>query len=372
MTFQELRRGDREGAFLHWVSVREAKALKKIPEKYWVYFNDHCSCGSENIIKMNLKSMMCCNPKCSVKQGYAIAELLSRFGVKGLKEATCSKIYEAFVSKDTALKKMGKEGILRSDSYVACLSVRWEDYPIDVAGTAKGAEFFGACQKILSGPLTFPQLVSKLAIPSVGGNGEKLAAGFVCFRELFDAIKAAGSTSEFCASRGFRSELLAYHFRTSLFDIATADSIFNRTIKPEGLVKLSVCMTGMVSLGGERCTKEEYVKRCNRLCQCNGVQLLEVKMTGAKETNPFILYSRESGDAKFVAGKRRGVVSDAFGTHPVLVHTDVFYRFIEEVVAEWEQSVGQSGLEDSVRIFPTILTTAMKRTVLAGKRMDAF
>lgn len=363
MTFHELRQNDRENAFRQWMTVREAKLLGDIPKKYWGIFEDNCECGSENIIRRNLKAVTCCDPKCPVKQGFAIAELLTRFGIKGLKEATCSKIYREFLKKDARLKEQGEPGILISNSYVAVLAVNWEDYPMEVASSAKGTEFFNACVQVREVSVTFPELVAKLAIPSIGSSAEKLTAGFRDFGQMFDAIKATGTVQQFCTNKGFFSEMVAFNFRNSLFDIATADMIFKKALRPEGMLKMNVCMTGMIFHNGKKTTKDTYIKECNNLCSVDGVQVVELKMTAAKETNPFILYSRESGDAKYLTGARRGVIQDEFGRHPVLIHTDVFYKFLEKVVLLWKQQKENLNSQTILRTFQTILSTAMKETL---------
>jgi hypothetical protein len=366
MTFEELRENDKEQAFFEWVSVTVAKRAGDIPQKYWSYFEDTCECGSDNIIKNNLKAMSCCDPKCFIKQGYAIAELLTRFGVKGLKEATCRKIYTEFKRQDQKLKESGKEGLLISDSYVAAIAVPWDRYPDEIARTVAGSDFYHACLEIVTKPVTFPKLVSKLAIPSIGSSADRLVSGIRNFDELFQTIKDEGGVAAFCSRRGFYSNLVHYNFRISLFDIATADRIFKRAVKPEGCLKLNVCMTGMIYLNGTRLTKEKYLAQCNKLCFVDNIQLVELNMTSAKETNPFILYSRESGDAKFVAGRARGVTEDdLFGQHPVLMHTDLFYKFLEKVVSTWNNGRATMKLEDLLMTFPTILKTSMQQVLSA-------
>lgn len=376
MTFWDLKQSDRENAFRQWMTVHEAKVLGDIPEKYWDFFTDTCTCGSENIIRRNLKAITCCNPKCPIKQGFALAELLTRFGVKGLKEATCSKIYKEFLKKDKHLKEQGEKGILISDSYIAALAVNWPDYPAEVAATAKGTEFFNACIQIRNMPVTFPTLVANLAIPSIGSNAEKLVAGFSDFGQLFHAVKLAGTPQQFCISRGFYSETVAFNFRNSLFDIATADAVFRNSLQPEGLMKLNVCMTGMIFHKNVKTTKDAYIKKCNSLCKIDSIQIIEVKMTTAKETNPFILYSRESSDAKYLAGLNRGVIKDEFGEHPVLLHTDTFYKFLEKVVLLWGQQKEKLGSKETLMTFQMILTTAMMETLAAeasdNKEMTVF
>ena len=97
-------------------------------------------------------------------------------------------------------------------------------------------------------------------------------------------------------------------------------------------------MTGACTLNGLRTTKEKFIATCNELCMDkSGRSVFEIKMTTAIETNPFILYSKPSGDRKFVAGTRRGRITDVFGEHEVLMKTDKFYNWLKEVMEQWNK-----------------------------------
>lgn len=340
MTFEELKAEDKEGAFGGWNTVKAAKEEGDIPERFAAYFDDLCECGSENIIKYGLTQLTCCNPRCPVKQGYALAEMFSRFGIKGLKEATCSKILSAMRAENTARTRAGKKPILVTDSYTAVLAVPFNLYPVSVGSTVKGAEFFQACCTISKGTYTFAQLVSNLAIPGIGTGAEVLLKDINSPTGLLDRIDEAGSVRAFCIERGFFAEMTAFNLRTALVDIITAGNLLQANVRKEGAVRLDICMTGVISLKGSRITKETYVKKCNELCvDRKGGQLFEIKMNTAIETNRFILFSKPSGDRKYVAGTRRGKVTDIFGTHSVLMHTDVFYSLLEEVMDRWNKDL---------------------------------
>lgn len=94
MLFDEVLKLDEKfSAFKDWMTVFQAKKEGIIPTNFHEYFEDDCQCGSENIINRDLTQLMCCNPKCKIKQGFALAEMFHRFGIKGLGSATCSSIY---------------------------------------------------------------------------------------------------------------------------------------------------------------------------------------------------------------------------------------------------------------------------------------
>lgn len=366
MDYFDLKREDGEDAFIGWEPVTVAKEVGDIPEKFHPYFADQCDCGSENIIKMNLSTVTCCDPKCPIKIGFAIAEMFTRFGVKGLQEASCRKIYRELQGENERRKRDGETPIFLADSYVSVLGVKWDDYPASVQGIAKGWEFFAACCQIIQKKLTFPKMVSMLAIPTLGAEAEELLAGISDVNQMFSLIEEAGNVRSFCESRGFHSAMTAFYFRQSLIDITTANIIFSHTLRPEGSIRINVCMTGAISFQGNRTTKEKYLQKCNELCFDGSIQLLEIKMNAAIETNPFILYSNPSSDRKFIAGKARGIVTDVFGTHPVLMHVDTFYSFLERVMQKWKEATKKNQQECFLRAMKTNLSEAL-RGVLSEK-----
>lgn len=350
MTFKEMIEDDKENAFYDWISVREAKELEIIPKEFHEYFSDTCSCDSENIIKTSRTQIMCCNPKCIVKTGYALAEMLTRFGIKGLKAATCSKIYAQLVSEDTKLKAAGKEGLFKYGSFVEAIAVPLDKYPAELRSSAKGIDFYYACNELMKERFTFPKMVANLAIPELSKDAETLFAGVNSFLDIYKELKTM-TVQEFCTKRGFQAPAVAYYLRHSLMDIAVANDLFLRVIKPEGLLHINICMTGSIRLHGASTTKDKYIKRCNELCiDKTGNALFEFKMNSAKESNAFILYSRPSGDSKYVTGERRGTITDEFGMHPVLMHTDTFYEFLERIMGLWNQ-LTESGMTDPMTEF---------------------
>ena len=86
MQFNEMRNNfDKMGAFLNFISVREAKEVGIIPDFAAEYFPERCQCGSEMILdKFSRARLQCCNPFCSVKQAYMLSEMFRRFGIKGM------------------------------------------------------------------------------------------------------------------------------------------------------------------------------------------------------------------------------------------------------------------------------------------------
>lgn len=331
-------------AYQSWVSIQEARDLKLIPEEYSGIFDTMCECGSENMIATNLRREMCCNPRCPEKEAYKLSEMFTRYGILGLGYANCKKVYGALRGYDKALKEDGKEGLFKYNTYTEVLNVPWESYPISIKGDAATWTFFSACLQIKNQPVTFPKMVEKLGLAMIGSNAEVLLDGINSFQELADGIKASGGVMRYCMSHGVHSPEVMFNFGYGLEDIAVAEFSCRSALRQAGLYKLSVCITGSVSCRGVSMTKEKFVEKCNKLCRDrSGVQLLELKNTSGPVTVPFVLYTKQSGSAKYNTGKSRGVIKDEFGEHTVLMTVTEFYDWLERGMKAWNENLEKAG-----------------------------
>lgn len=327
---------DKIHAFDSFITIAEAKKLGVIPEKYHSYFPDLCECGSENIITIDLQQPQCCDPRCKIKQSYALAELLSRYDCVGLGPAKCMKIYEALSSK------------FQRNSYLECLTVPYDDYPLSVRGYAFAEDFYQACIKIQSTVVTFPELISKLGIPHLSGKAIDLLDGINSFAELKDKILKEGGLICFCANRGVRDKMLIFWLWQNLFEIALADSICGRCIRQSGLVKQVICITGKVVYKGQRMTKKEFVRFCNSMTVTEeGVQLMEICDSSGKQTATHIIADSTASTAKYVAGKARGIETDVDGVpRSVLMTSEEYVDTIKEICDKWKKNL-QTSLKTS-------------------------
>lgn len=351
MEFAEFRSAhDKYGAYDSWVTVGEAKEQRMIPEKYWDFFPNVCECGSENIISSNLKRCTCCSPRCYVKEACKLAEMLKRLGFKGFGQATCTTVLNSLHAEDAYRRRMieqdpgcGLKPLFTYGSYVECFSVPFEDYPAQLRNLHIGVEFFQASMKAASTQLTFPQLISCLSIETLGNSAGTLLSGIGSFKELVQKINECGGLRNFCAARGVYAPQLLNSLYGSLQEIGIADCIFRKSLRREGLSRIDLCITGRMTLDGCVLTKNAFIDRLHSLCvDRDGVQLFEFRLGKARETSPFIVYSKTSGSASFNAGKRRGRVEDQFGEHPVLITADDMYALVKKYMEDWDSRL--SGL----------------------------
>lgn len=343
MTFEEMKKDhDHYDAYKDWVSVVEAKKTGLIPKKYHKYFPDTCDCGSENIIKNNLRQFTCCDPKCYQKEACQMAEFMSRSNIERLGEANCLRIISLFRSYDERLKRTGRESIFPTGSFLDIFDVPYENWPLET-GSALERDFAVAVETLKNGDVTFPELISRLGIESLGSNSLKLFDGLCCAKDLANAIDKEGGVRYFCYSRGVYAPDIINNVYESLIDIANAERLFHHSLRRQGVITLDVCVTGSSILKRASLTKSQLISILNKASIGEtGIQYFEFRLCTALQSAPFILYTNPSSSAKFRAGAARGNITDEFGEHPVLMQIDDFFDLLQKHVTEIDKEV-QNG-----------------------------
>lgn len=340
MKFIEFREThDHYGAYEEWLSVAEAKASGLIPERFIEYFPNECECGSENMIKNNLRQVTCCDPKCYLKEACCLSEFLTRSNVSGFGEATCATILEKFRAKDKRAVEQGAPTLFKTGSFLDIFDVPESDWPLDV-GSDLSHKFAVANESLRSDNITFPELISRLGINSIGGNALKLFNGISSSRQLMSEIEKSGGVKLFCYSRGAYAPDLINNLYESLIDIANAERLFHKSMRVAGLMGVDICITGSNALNGVSLTKNELVQVLNDASVGeSGQQYFEFHMCSALKSASFILYTVPSSSSKFNAGLARGNIEDFFGVHPVLMQIDEFYEFLRNKVKELDKEI---------------------------------
>lgn len=326
---------DKHHAFDNFISVAEAKDLGVIPEYYHKFFPDKCECGSENIITFNLQQPQCCNPRCIVKQSYALSEFFNRFNCKGLGPNRCYEILQSLSPR------------FMYNSYIEVLNVQEKDLPINLAQKAFSSDLLYAIYKIKTSQFTFPELVSKLAIPTLGDKSLKLLEGINSFQEFQDKIKKDGNLTTFCSKRGIYDRMVLFWIRNSAIDICIADFLLRGCIRKSGIIKIEICITGFLYLDGKRITKDEFIKRCNEEARDdNGVQLFEIIQNTAKVSAVHIIADSPSRSSKYLAGLKRGAEIDIDGVRRnVLMSSNDFINYLKELKNKWTEKRKSLQLE---------------------------
>lgn len=271
-----------------------------------------------------------------------MAEFMSRSNIERLGEASCLRIISLFRSYDERLKSAGKESIFPTGSFLDIFEVPYENWPLE-AGSALERDFAIAVETLKNGDVTFPELISRLGIESLGSNSLKLFDGLSCAKDLANAIDKEGGVRYFCYSRGVYAPDIINNVYESLIDIANAERLFHHSLRRQGVVTLDICVTGSSILKGVSLTKSQLVSVLNKASIGEtGIQYFEFRLCTALQSAPFILYTNPSSSAKFRAGAARGDIADEFGEHPVLMQIDDFFDLLQKHVTEIDKEV-QNG-----------------------------
>lgn len=294
MDFATLREKDKYGAFNEFITVAEAKRNKIISPAYWEYFSDTCLCGSERIITLNRKRMMCCDPRCYIKVYMSLLEVMNRFSCKHVGEQTCKAIV------------LYAQPFMRYNSHVEILSMD-DKHLFPETGTSRVVNFNMARQKIKSTKMNFSTMVSKLAIPEFDNMALSVLDGVANFADLTNKIKAAGGIQPFLHERGAYSASKAFYFDEFLIDIAIAEhKVFNGSLRVPGKMKIQICITGELHLEGLRVTKKQFVDLCQEIGAVRpGFQLFDIEHNTAIKTTDYLIADYPSTTEKYLTVKAR-------------------------------------------------------------------
>lgn len=404
ITFREMKEQyDKYNCFQDYVTIEHAKNIQLIPDSLARYIPNKCECGSENIITFNLKSAMCCDPKCPIKIPLRLHSLFTRFSCTGIGEATCIAAYNQIQKFNKWLLDNGKESILKTNSYVEILNLKRSEFPFEFSMSAAGSNFIDYCEYIRNKNLTFAEMIGKLGIPAIESNDQKLFRGINTFEQLRQAILADGSVANFCENRGVHDKSVWFWLFNSLEDIFVAYQIFCKNVRIPGLTEMKLCITGRLSKVGYSITKSNYALLCNKysmtkkpteilieilkenekevditviksllekwgftcdledrqytnieLCDIlaeyeksdSSIQLLEHKVTAAKNTAPYIIADYESTTDKYRTGLARGEEMGVDGKmHKVLIDSVQYLDLVKEMVNTWNSQMKQEILQ---------------------------
>ena len=300
MEFSHLLEKDRDiGAFQGYYSVSEAKISNIIPEEYHKVFEDRCECGSEWIISADLTQFMCCNPRCKIKIGYALSHMLKSFDIKYVGEATCLEIARYAYNK--LEMKSHLELLNLPDSYIST----------EITGTAF-MHFKQGIARIRESLLTFPEMISKLAIPSWDNTALKVFDGIKGVDQFIDIVASQEGKSLpeklrfFLASRSVYDPMKLFYLNEFLEDINYAEhKVFRKIVQP-GLVKFEIVPTGELYFKGTRITKDGFVRLCNEVGMITSTKrLFEVERNTKVETTSYFIADYESTSNKYLKAKER-------------------------------------------------------------------
>lgn len=296
MNFQELKELDTFNAFEEFTTVTDAKALGIIPKAYHNVFKETCECGSDFIVKKNLTTVQCCNPRCFIKLGYMLAETLSRFDVKGIGPETCIDLVK------------NKYNSLKYKSHVEFLAFTSADLP-EWLNNARGDTYLSCLYDIRQHEYSIGDLSANLAIPAFDTTIKKLLKPYSSVDELVKNISDAGGISNYLNRYGIADRQKAFYLKEFLPDLVLAEYLFAGNVRLKGMHTVSICITGYLRVDGKSMTKKAFVELLNLAGKAeDGTQLLEFNQTSAVESVPYIVADAPSTNSKYLRGKARNVL----------------------------------------------------------------
>lgn len=284
-------------AYEEFMSIKEAKEKGLLPVDYHNYFKDRCECGCEFIIKNNLTTVQCCNPRCFIKSAYRLSNLLENFGLKGVASRTCESIILSY--SDVGL----------DISHIQAFVLSLFRHPDALLGTAKLDVYKSNVTEMLERKYTFSELLSKLALPDFGTRSDKIFEGIQGIDDLLNKVKEVGSYSAFFARRGVYDEAKINSFQTYIGDIILLTSILEQNVRRQGLQHIAICITGSLAPNGIKTIKQAYIDMLNEASITkDGIQLFEFSMSSAVKSVPYIVADYKSNTSKYTEGLNRNVL----------------------------------------------------------------
>lgn len=296
MNYSEFLARDIFHAYVEFTSVKNAKENGLIPEKFHSIFPETCECGSDFIIKNNLKEIRCCNPDCYIKMAHRMSDMFTRFDCKNVKFKTCLSIVKYCINR----------GHFKVPTHTEILTVNFEDGDWYNYFGAKFYDIRNAVNKIKSSTLSLGSLISKLGIPSFGNDSEKY------FSDIGSMIEIANFGSkerirEFLVSKGIYSNEKHADFIDNLMTIAIAEENLTYRLLPPSNATLKVVITGRVSVLGKYLSRNEYLDLCNKVTIMGdgGRRLYNVVSSKALASTDYFIADSPSTSEKYIAGLNR-------------------------------------------------------------------
>lgn len=302
-------------AFEGFLPINELYKMGKIPESYRGIFKDRCECGSENIMKTNLKIMTCCNPSCRLKIAYSMEDMFKAYGCQDIGEETCKKITNYCIDK----------GLFKEPTHTEILGLT-EDLSFLIG--SRYYSLLNAIAVIKSKSLTFGDLISRLQIPGFGKECAVLFEDVNSIQDFYN-MKDTGVIN-YLSSKGIQSPGKMVTFLYHMVTIYYAELNLQAPLLKKGYFNKEVCITRNVSVDNVSYTRKEFLDLCNSIGLVNGIQLFTVSESGAVKSVDHIIADSPTNTRKYRVGLER----QSYGEKDVLITAQEYVNKLREEVQE--------------------------------------
>lgn len=283
-----------------FISIEQAKTEDIIPSVYHSCIPNTCmGCGSDLATNVNLTRIFCVDPNCTYKRAGRAIKVLNNFGIKGIGRVFCSEYFEKNPEFKSHLAILyGKRiNYYRTDRFADSDKLIQNLYNIRVT------------------PITYADLVSKLALPNLHSRAKTIFKGYNSYEEFErNVISSNLELCEFLMQYDGIDLVLADTIARTLkifkLDLVTIQKYF--IIKPASYMNVNICLTG--DMDYKNMTKKEYETYLNIL----GEGYIEVESSSAKMSADFIISKYANEYIKDANGE---IIFDHLGNPTIVDYT---------------------------------------------------
>lgn len=265
---------------MDFISVREAKDCKIIPEQWNACIPDTCSfCGHDIVINSQCTIMKCSNISCYRKLAYQITAFLQDLGYKGV----------------------GPETLTAYCQYWNMTSIL--DY-------IKNPNVCDLIPLLNSMELSYAHLIELLHIPNFGSKAYKVFEGYSCYAEFDKDMLESGNPFNFLLNiiGGYDTTYMIANILINYVSVLKGITSYVKVFEKKTHI-FELAITGHITQikrkDGSSFTKEEFLRYINTLARPYG---LEFRLSSALQSIQMIIADYPSNTRKYNIGKQRNIL----------------------------------------------------------------
>lgn len=291
MNYEEFRNLDQVDAYAEFTSVLNAKELNYITPDYDDIIPNKCLCGSDMIINNESTTLMCCNPRCFLKMGYSLNNMLKKFECKGLGPETCVAICKYGIENGIFVIPSYVEVLSKYESFKGLLGHRYDD-------------LVHAVYKMHTTPMKFYQMIQYIGIPGFDKVCKDYFGSVSNFDDLLSKLNEHSIVS-YLAQFGVADLKKSLNLQIYLKDIRAFEILYRGEISRPALKHLDIVITGRVAPEGREMTRKEFIAYCNSLSVIDGVPLYDFHTSTALQSARYFICDSPSGTNKYNIARQR-------------------------------------------------------------------